>query len=89
MFYIAANRLPFTVVKEDNGYSFSESPGGVASGLRTWAERMLNKGVLDKGMRWVGWPGVIAKSPEEHQQIADKLKAMDVVQPSLFVGQGN
>jgi len=73
MLYIAANRLPITAVKQGKDYAFDESPGGVATGLRTWAERMP-----DREIAWVGWPGVIPRSRRDERLLREKLLARKV-----------
>jgi trehalose 6-phosphate synthase/phosphatase len=71
MLYIAANRLPVTVVKEGTGYRFAESPGGVATGLRTWAEGQGE-------VRWVGWPGLVPRSKREVRALREQLLARGI-----------
>ncbi len=46
---IVSNRLPVTVVTDDNGVRLDQSAGGLATGLSGAHER--NSGL------WVGWPG--------------------------------
>jgi trehalose 6-phosphate synthase/phosphatase len=76
MLYIAANRLPLTVTKEQANYKFSESPGGVATGLRTWVERQP-----DKEIRWVGWPGIIVRNKSEAKRLREQLLHEQQVHP--------
>ena len=54
---IVANRLPFSASVENGSLAYTESPGGVASGLRTYLSSL---GASRPGMEeflWVGWPG--------------------------------
>jgi trehalose 6-phosphate synthase/phosphatase len=54
---IVSNRLPFTVVQDAEGIQFSESVGGLATGLRTLLTSA--QGLLSSQSEyvWVGWPG--------------------------------
>ncbi|CAN5191957.1 bifunctional alpha,alpha-trehalose-phosphate synthase (UDP-forming)/trehalose-phosphatase [soil metagenome] len=47
---IVSNRLPVSVKKEDGKLVFSQSTGGVATGLASYANNPAN--------RWIGWPGI-------------------------------
>lgn len=47
---IASNRLPVSVKKIDGELVFSQSTGGVATGLASYANNPAN--------RWIGWPGI-------------------------------
>lgn len=54
---VVSNRLPFTIKSNDGKLSFSESVGGLATGLRAY----LTSSSLDPGIAsdyvWIGWPG--------------------------------
>lgn len=47
---IASNRLPVSVKKEDGQLVFTQSTGGVATGLASYADNPANA--------WIGWPGI-------------------------------
>lgn len=47
---IASNRLPVSVSKQDGKLVFTQSTGGVATGLSSYANNPAN--------RWIGWPGI-------------------------------
>lgn len=47
---IVSNRLPVSVKKQDGQLVFSQSTGGVATGLSSYANNPNN--------RWIGWPGI-------------------------------
>src|SRR6185503_3075592 len=55
---IVSNRAPVNIIKDNDGYRIEESSGGLASGLRTYVERMKNKPGSDFSILWMGWPGV-------------------------------
>ncbi len=48
--HIVANRLPFSLVKEEKGYSLIESVGGLATGMKSVYTEYDGK--------WIGWSGV-------------------------------
>lgn len=59
---IVSNRLPVSVKKEDGKLVFSQSTGGVATGLASYANNPNN--------RWIGWPGLPSDgltSAERHE----------------------
>src|SRR3954454_15066013 len=66
---IVSNRLPMSVVEKEGRFEFSESPGGLASGLRTYLNSP--KSDVGSGYVWLGWPGTAV--PPERQ---DELKRL-------------
>ncbi len=52
---LVSNRLPVSLREEDGRLHLSESPGGLASGLRTYLASPNCP--LRSGYVWVGWPG--------------------------------
>ncbi|CAF1526376.1 unnamed protein product, partial [Adineta steineri] len=68
-----SNRLPITIVKDDQRYTFKESSGGLKSGLEGVKETI--------DFLWIGWPGLaVEKSMEKplEQEIKDKLGYLPV-----------
>lgn len=65
---IVSNRLPVSVKKEDGKLVFSQSTGGVATGLASYANKPNN--------RWVGWPGLPSDdlTETEKQEISREMK---------------
>lgn len=61
---IVSNRLPVTIVKKKNGYHFSPSIGGLATGLQSC--RSLHESL------WIGWPGEI-NDREDFGSITERL----------------
>lgn len=53
---LISNRLPVTVKKNQDGFSFEKSIGGLATGLKSYHE--------DIGSVWVGWPGITSDGLE-------------------------
>ncbi|HUL44689.1 MAG TPA: bifunctional alpha,alpha-trehalose-phosphate synthase (UDP-forming)/trehalose-phosphatase [Bacteroidota bacterium] len=54
---VVSNRLPFTLAPEEQGWKFSESTGGLATGLSTYLQSLSENGNPDLSYLWVGWPG--------------------------------
>jgi trehalose 6-phosphate synthase/phosphatase len=61
---VVSNRLPFTIVREADQYRFTESTGGLVSGLRSYLEGLAGAGVPPRSFLWVGWPGGSAPEPD-------------------------
>ncbi|MCL6560791.1 MAG: trehalose-6-phosphate synthase, partial [Firmicutes bacterium] len=61
---IVSNRLPVTVVKKKNGYHFSASIGGLATGLKSFYNRQKSI--------WVGWPGEL-HADEDREWVKERL----------------
>ena len=49
-------RAPISIIKENDKYRYEESAGGLASGIRSFVEKM-KKMNPDTEIIWVGWPG--------------------------------
>lgn len=64
---IVSNRLPVSVKKEDGKLVFSQSTGGVATGLASYANNPNN--------RWIGWPGIASDdvTAAERREISREL----------------
>ncbi|CAG8572289.1 645_t:CDS:2 [Funneliformis caledonium] len=56
---VVSNRLPVTITKTNNEYSFKMSSGGLVSALSGLKKMMT--------FTWIGWPGI--NIPEEDRQI--------------------
>src|SRR5262249_39024619 len=68
---IISNRLPITAAVTDQGVSFSQASGGLATGLRGWQERT--------GGLWIGWPGIETPPPEQQRALDDQLAERGIV----------
>ncbi|MEO5572378.1 MAG: bifunctional alpha,alpha-trehalose-phosphate synthase (UDP-forming)/trehalose-phosphatase [Bacteroidia bacterium] len=64
---IVSNRAPVNIKKEYGGYSYEESPGGLASGLRAYIERMNENKNSDTEIIWIGWPGAEVKDRDKEK----------------------
>lgn len=73
---LVANRLPVTVVQDEDGPHITWSTGGLATGLRGPHDR--------SGGLWVGWPGDMSGlSAEQKAETETRLKEMRVVPVNL------
>lgn len=63
---IVANRAPITLTPNGSGYAYSESSGGLASGLRAYAERAKQ----ELEIVFVGWPGTVV---EDEATVAEDI----------------
>jgi len=50
---IVSNRLPVSLTEKEGRLEFAQSPGGLASGLRTYLESP--RSAVGAGYAWVGW----------------------------------
>ena len=64
---IVSNRLPVSVKKQDGKLVFSQSTGGVATGLSSYADNPNN--------RWIGWPGIPSDelTPSQRREVSREL----------------
>ena len=67
---VVSNRLPFSLTREHDGWKFSESIGGLATGLSTYLQSLSENGRENFSYLWVGWPG--CSVPEESQDAVRK-----------------
>jgi trehalose 6-phosphate synthase/phosphatase len=65
---IVSNRLPISVQKKKNTLSYSQSLGGLATGLGSFYKTCNSK--------WIGWSGIPSEriNPEEKKTIESKLE---------------
>lgn len=69
--FIVSNRLPVTVKRKKEGFVFTPSVGGLATGLKSIFE--------EKNCIWIGWPGLAVKSEAEEKQIVNKLRRLQMI----------
>ncbi len=62
---IISNRLPITIIEENNEYKVKTSAGGLATGLNS-LETSLDK-------HWIGWPGIHITNQSAKDEISTKL----------------
>ncbi|MCG8582540.1 MAG: bifunctional alpha,alpha-trehalose-phosphate synthase (UDP-forming)/trehalose-phosphatase [Bacteroidales bacterium] len=65
--HIVANRLPYSLVKEESGYNLIESVGGLATGMKSV--------YTEYGGKWIGWSGINSDdlTNEDSKIIDEKL----------------
>lgn len=68
---IVSNRLPISVNKDEEGLHYTESIGGLTTGLSSFFE--------SGDSLWIGWPGITSDDTdeEERQAIEDHLRQRD------------
>lgn len=67
---VVSNRLPVTVKKDGNGYSFKQSSGGLVTALSG-----LQK---VSSFVWIGWTGMEVP-PEDKSSVMSQLKELNCV----------
>ncbi len=67
--YIIANRLPVKAVPKQNTYIFTQSEGGLATGLDSLQ--------VPFEKHWIGWPGVCVEQEDEKRSIRQQLEKMN------------
>ena len=68
---IVSNRLPVSLTEEEGRLEFAQSPGGLASGLRTYLDSP--RSAVGAGYAWVGWPGR-AVEPERQAEVTRRCR---------------
>ena len=69
-YVIISNRLPITVVEQSNGFAFTRSGGGLATGLDS-LETPLER-------HWIGWPGLHVDEEEAREKITAQLRVQSL-----------
>ncbi len=68
---LVSNRLPVSLREDQGRWEFTESPGGLASGLRTYLKAA--KGTGPSEYVWAGWPGAFVP-PEQQEEIIRRCR---------------
>lgn len=68
---VVSNRLPVNITKRDNKLQFSQSSGGLATGMSALQKTYE--------MIWVGWPGITKYTQNEKKEIVDQLNKQSLV----------
>ena len=69
---IVSNRLPISVVKQENELEFKQSVGGLVSGISDYLSMLNSSSFLSAKYRWVGSLGINVQL-HEREKIAKKL----------------
>ncbi|HZU38146.1 MAG TPA: bifunctional alpha,alpha-trehalose-phosphate synthase (UDP-forming)/trehalose-phosphatase, partial [Gemmataceae bacterium] len=67
---LLSNRLPVSVQEEQGEFHFSPSPGGLASGVRTFVRSPRQH--VPGGYIWLGWPGREI-APDRQEEVRQRL----------------
>ncbi len=71
---VVSNRLPFTASVHDETLRFTESAGGLVSGLSAYLQGLKNTRPDDpRSYLWVGWPGSTIP-PEAQAALTDEAR---------------
>jgi trehalose 6-phosphate synthase/phosphatase len=71
---LVANRLPVVISRKNDQLTAAQSPGGVASGLKSFAQSLKDTKNIET--LWLGWPGVGGDSAFQND-VAKKLKPLN------------
>lgn len=81
---LVSNRLPFTVSSGEGELDFTNSSGGLTSGLWSYLERASARETQPREFLWIGWPGTSVSSehqPAVREYAATRFKAWPVFLP--------
>lgn len=86
---IVSNRAPVSVVKNNGGYAFGQSSGGLASGLRTYIDHPEMWNNYASKIIWIGWPGMSIDDTtlrnQTSRQIMEKFGVQSVFLPEQMM----
>lgn len=74
---IVSNRLPIKIQRKKGKLKFTDSEGGLATGLGSFYK--------EQGSWWLGWAGIIPKTADEEEQIRQELKKHNLI--PVFLNQ--
>ena len=77
---LISNRLPVNLEKKNGEYKYSESPGGLASGIRAFVDK-IKITQPDTEIVWLGWPGIAVADEDQgnvKKEIFEKFGAYTV-----------
>lgn len=76
---IISNRLPLTIVKENDEYKVKSSAGGLATGLNSLQTNLER--------HWIGWPGIYLDNQKKKEEFDTKLANLNFHSIHLNVKQ--
>ena len=80
---VVSNRLPFSVSFKEGAPQFSESAGGLTTGLWSYLNRPAADGTEPPDFLWMGWPG--ASVPPEHEPAVQAYAAKHFKSAPVFL----
>lgn len=75
--YIVSNRLPVTVIRTADGFTVTQSNGGLATALGSVFQQ--------QNSYWIGWPGIIVDNEEDEMLIKALLEPLKCI--PVFLSQ--
>jgi len=81
---IVSNRLPVSLFEKDGRLEFAQSPGGLASGMRTYLSSP--RSAAASGYTWVGWPGR-AVDPDLQDEVTRRCRDEFSARPLFLSGE--
>lgn len=64
---IVSNRLPVTAVSEAGRITFTESAGGLVSGLSAYLDSLKSSPFVQSSSLWLGWPGISVRDEDRDE----------------------
>jgi len=83
---IVSNRLPVTIARNGDEFSFEESVGGLATGLSSYLKSLKSGTGEYSDYLWVGWPGINVTG-KKRQEIASRLEHDFSCHPVFLSGE--
>ncbi|TFG49829.1 MAG: bifunctional alpha,alpha-trehalose-phosphate synthase (UDP-forming)/trehalose-phosphatase [Candidatus Brocadiia bacterium] len=68
---IISNRLPVSAKVTDGHILFSQSSGGLVSGLSAYLESLQSSSFVQKDYLWIGWPGITVDDSDKEKLTED------------------
>ncbi len=81
---IVSNRLPVSLAEKGGRLEFAQSPGGLASGLRTYLDSP--RSAVGAGFTWVGWPGR-AVAPDQQDEVMRRCRESFSARPVFLAAE--
>jgi trehalose 6-phosphate synthase/phosphatase len=82
---IVSNRAPVNISKEGGEFHYEASAGGLASGLRTYVDKIKQDGETPIDIVWIGWPGATVDEADQEKVRAQIKKQFGV--HSVFLAE--
>lgn len=82
---VVSNRLPFSVLKENENISLKPSSGGLVSGISSYLDYIKNSPISNFEYLWIGWPGAYIEEKLQ-ENFSDEVLIQHNVVP-VFVSE--
>jgi trehalose 6-phosphate synthase/phosphatase len=77
---IVSNRAPVNIQVTDKGFKYSQSSGGLVSGLTSYIEKLKAENRKSE-LLWIGWPGAEVKDEDMQQYIFENYDTHSIFLP--------